>query len=884
MNLRQALAVISVSGLVACGGGGGSSNTATERTGVFLDSAVEGLNYRTATRSGQTNASGEFLYVDGETITFSIGSIDLPEVEANSTLTPLDLAGTTEVGSPVVSNILVLLQSLDADGDPGNGIKILDEAHIAASAVTNEINFDVATTTFRANPSVVALVTSSGSVNSSLVTVDAATSHFQSTLASNNVAPVANAGPNQIVLVSSGVTLDGSGSSDANDDTLTYLWTLKSKPSSSAASLPEANAVKTTFVPDVAGSYVFSLVVSDGELSSRGSVVSITAGESNLPPVADAGVNQNVSTSSVVKLNGALSSDANGDSLSYAWTLVSKPAGISSDSAASLSNADTVNPSFTADKAGTYVIRLIVNDGTLDSEASTVTIVASDSNIAPVANAGPDQNVSIASSVYLDGSASSDANGDLLSYTWTITSKPNGSSASLSSSSVVNPSFTADKAGTYVLSLKVSDGILESNVGKMTVTASSANIAPIANAGMSQNVVVGATVTLDGSGSSDANGDSITYAWSVVSKPEGSSATLANATTVNPTFVADVAGSFILRLVANDGLLSSGPSTVLITSSSSNIAPVASAGVAQSVLLGSTVTLDGTSSNDANGDQISYLWTVVSKPSGSIASLSNTTAAKPTFVVDRAGSYVMSLTVNDGTLNSNSSTVTITASNANLPPVANAGGGLNVYVGTTVTLNGTESYDPNGDPIDYGWALVSKPLGSAATLFGPDTSRPSFTPDVAGSYVVNLVVGDGSLVSQSSSVIITASAIPVVTGVELLLYGGADNSVYLGCLTCNQSHAESVCNSFGTYGNTFSASSIWNSFGTYGNSFSLYSPWNSFSLSGPIVLGTDGLNYGYFTTNSFKVGRTTIQGFLNVLNFYSSTNNLTATRSYACGN
>jgi hypothetical protein len=103
-------------------------------------------------------------------------------------------------------------------------------------------------------------------------------------------------------------------------------------------------------------------------------------------------------------------------------------------------------------------------------------------------------------------------------------------------------------------------------------------------------------------------------------------------------------------------------------------------------------------------------------------------------------------------------------------------------------------------------------------------------------------------------------------------------------LTCNQSHAESVCNSFGTYGNTFSASSIWNSFGTYGNSFSLYSPWNSFSLSGPIVLGTDGLNYGYFTTNSFKVGRTTIQGFLNVLNFYSSTNNLTATRSYACGN
>lgn len=879
MKFLHLLTAVSLCGLTACGGGGGGGSpvASTTSTGVFLDSVVEGISYRTATISGKTNSSGEFRYVVGETIIFSIGSIDLPSVKANSTITPLEIANTTDVNHQIVSNILVLLQSLDVDGNPSNGIKITDTAHAAA---TTAVDFNVAPTIFRANTAITALVTNSGSTNTSLVTVAAATSHFQTTLGAANVAPVANAGQNQNVLTATKVTLDGSASSDANNDALTYSWALTSRPAGSSASLSETTATKPYFTPDVNGSYVFSLLVSDGKLTSTASTVTVTAATANVAPVANAGANQNVATATVVNLNGALSSDANGDGLTYSWVVASKPA----DSTATLSNATTVGPSFTADKAGNYVIRLVVNDGTVDSNASTVTITASSANIAPVANPGAAQNVVTGTVVNLNGSGSNDANGDSLTYSWTFTSKPSGSAASLSSSTVVNPTFTADKAGSYVLSLIVNDGSLSSSSRTVTITASAANIAPVANAGLDQNVVVGATVTLNGSASSDANGDSITYAWSVVSKPSGSSASLTNATTVNPTFVADAAGSYVLRLVVNDGSLTSTASTITVTASTANIAPVANAGVSQSVVTGSTVTLDGTASNDANGDSITYNWSMVSKPSSSSASLSSSTASKPTFVADKAGSYVVALTVSDGMLNSNSSTVTVTVSNANLAPVANAGTALNVYVGTPVTLNGTASYDPNGDTIAYGWAMVSRPTGSAATLSGSGTSRPTFTPDVAGSYVINLVVGDGSLVSQISSVTVTASPIPVVTGVNLLLYGGANNSVYLGCLTCNQFHAESVCNSFGTYGSTFSASSIWNSFGTYGSSFNLYSPWNSFSLSGPIILGTDGLNYGYFTTNSFKVGRTTIQSLLNVLNFYSSSNNLTTTRAYACGN
>ena len=868
------IALIAV--LSACSGGGGGG-TATPSTGIFLDSPVAGINYRTASGSGKTNASGEFLFFSGETVTFSIGKIDLPPVTANTTITPLNLANTTDVNHQVVSNLLVLLQSLDTDGNPSNGIQISSTAHTAA---TSTVDFNVTPTTFRTNAVVTNLISNSGSTNTAPVSLVSAVSHFQTTLSNVNVAPTANAGQAQNVLTSSKVTLNGSGSTDANNDTLTFSWTLSTKPSNSSASLTDASSSAPYFTPDVAGSYVASLVVSDGKLNSTTSTVKITSANSNVAPVANAGTNQNVTTNSTVALTGALSSDANNDSLKYAWTITSRPA----TSSASLTNSTTVSPTFVADKEGNYVVSLVVNDGTVDSSAATVTITASTANIAPVANAGSAQSVVTGSVVTLNGANSSDANGDSLTYLWTITSKPSNSSASLSSSTSVNPTFTADKAGSYVVSLTVSDGSLSSSSGNITITAATTNSAPVANAGSAQNVVVGATTTLNGSGSSDANGDTITYAWSFVSKPASSSATLTSSTTVNPTFAPDVSGSYVLRLVVNDGNLSSAASTVTIAASSANIAPIANAGVAQSVVTGSTVTLNGKASNDANGDLLTYSWSFVSKPAGSSASLSSATSASPTFTASTAGSYVLSLVVNDGTLNSTASTVTITASNANLAPVANAGGGLNVYVGTTVTLNGTGSYDPNGDSLLYAWAFVSKPAESSATLSGATTATPSLITDVAGSYVIALVVGDGSLASQISTVTITASPVPVVPTVSLFLFGGENNSVYLGCLTCNQFHAESVCNSFGTYGSAFSSSSIWNQFGTYGSSFQIYSPWNSFSSSGPLIVDSNGLNYGYFTTNAFKANRTTIQSFLNILNFYSSTNNLATTRSYSCGN
>ena len=475
----------------------------------------------------------------------------------------------------------------------------------------------------------------------------------------------------------------------------------------------------------------------------------------NTPPVANAGITQNVTTGSLVTLDGSASRDANNESLTFLWKLTSVPAG----SLATLSSATSAKPTFTADLVGTYTISLVVNDGKADSQTSTVNIFSSVNNAAPVANAGVFQSVTIGSVVYLDGTASSDANRDSLTYRWAIGSVPPGSAAALSSSVSPNPRFVADVGGLYSVILVVNDGKADSLSSVVSVYASAAtvNAAPLANAGLSQNVLLASTVTLDGTASSDANNDFLTYKWTLVTKPTGSTTTLLGSNTAKPTFKADVAGTFVASLIVNDGKVDSAAAATAVTAFVANVTPVAKAGSNQNVIIGTTVTLDGTSSSDANGDALTFKWSMLYKPSNSLASLSSTSAVKPTFTADTLGTYVVSLIVNDGQADSAVvSSTTVIAESVNSIPVANAGPAQTVLKGSIVTLNGISSTDANSDKLTYKWILSTKPTGSTASLSSTSSVSPTFTADVEGVYVASLIVNDGKVDSLVSTVPITS--------------------------------------------------------------------------------------------------------------------------------
>jgi Putative Ig domain/PKD domain len=468
-----------------------------------------------------------------------------------------------------------------------------------------------------------------------------------------------------------------------------------------------------------------------------------------LNPAANAGPNQTAPVGKTVILNGSGSSNPSGvGSLTYTWAFKSRPA----SSIAVLSGTSGVMTSFVVDVPGTYVVTLTVSNG-VAADSTTVTI--STVNSPPVAKPGSNQTVAVGSTVTLNGSGSSDIDGDPLTYLWSLVTQPVGSSAALFNLRSPITTFVADKAGTYVVQLVVNDGIV--NSAPATVTITTANTAPVANAGPNQSVNLGALVQLNGAGSTDVDGNPLTFKWSFNSTPNGSTAALSNSTAVNPTFTADRPGTFVAQLIVNDGQVDSTPSTVTVTTNALQ-APVANAGPNQTVLHGATVTLSG-SGTDPQGLPLTLTWSLSTRPPGSAATLSDTTAAHPTLIADKPGTYVAQLIVSNGYLTSPPATVTITTTNT--PPVAVAGANQNVAVGVTVFLDGSSSSDPDGDPLTYSWSLTSRPPSSTTVIQGTVTKTPSFLADVPGTYVAQLIVSDGFTNSSPATVTITANQLKV---------------------------------------------------------------------------------------------------------------------------
>lgn len=300
----------------------------------------------------------------------------------------------------------------------------------------------------------------------------------------------------------------------------------------------------------------------------------------------------------------------------------------------------------------------IVTGGHKDVDYSDPTVgvaLVRFTNVAPIADAGEEQSVMLGDLVTLNGVKSSDSNGDLLTYHWSFTSIPAGSSAVLNNAATVDPAFEVDVPGEYIVTLVVSDGELSSSPASVTI--STINVAPVADAGEGVAVYVGDVVMLNGAGSTDSDGNDLTFSWSFSKKPAGSSADLDDSTLANPIFIVDAAGEYTVSLIVNDGTVDSAPAIVEI--STINVAPVADAGANQSGFTGDLISLDGTQSYDTENDLLTYNWSFSSLPEGSDVSLSNSTSANASFTADITGIYTLNLVVNDGSVDSVSSAVSI---------------------------------------------------------------------------------------------------------------------------------------------------------------------------------------------------------------------------------
>jgi PKD repeat protein len=380
-------------------------------------------------------------------------------------------------------------------------------------------------------------------------------------------------------------------------------------------------------------------------------VYGVTNGQ-NQPPTADAGPDQTVSQGQTVLLNGSNSTDPDDGIATYRWTQTGGPTVTLSDPGASQS-------SFTAPEVSqggvtlTFELTVVDRGGNQATDVCAVNVTLE--NEPPQANAGPDQTVAGGSVVTLDGSSSLDIDDGIAGYLWTQTGGP---AVTLSNPSSSQATFTAPAVGpggaSLSFNLTVTDAGGLQNTDACIVNVSWQNQPPTAV--VTPNYVEtdgGATVTLDGSKSTDPDDGIASYLWTQVGGDPVSLSAPASAVT---TFAAPNAGSagknlnFRLTVKDRGGLQSTADGTVYVRpATSSDTPPVADFSYTVS---GQSVAF-GDLSADSDGTIVSWSWDF---GDGGTAAREN-----PSHSYSTNGTYTVTLTVTDngGASSSQSKTVTI---------------------------------------------------------------------------------------------------------------------------------------------------------------------------------------------------------------------------------
>ena len=668
--------------------------------------------------------------------------------------------------------------------------------------------------------------------------------------------------------------LDGSASISLRaNNPLTYGWAFTALPPRSKAALNDAHLARPSFVPDMVGTYSLLLTVDDGLLASS-AAVDVTVADDCRPTIATLSQSPEkpqIGQTAAVTATAATSCGG-GTIVAYHWSIYAAPAG----STAQILLADTASPSFSPDVRGNYDLLVQVTDSLglksdpTDPKAHLTYSTQPCGDNAPVvqsigaAPVSPDVGGQVALSAVV-----TDADSDLsgvcglkrsFTYGWSLLELPAGSAARLNNAAIRAPSFTPDLHGSYVVGLTVTDNlgrqspllkqtIATTGCGDATPTAAVPAVAAVASGTSVQlhtavtdadNPAYNATDTAGGPPvATPAAGAcnlplNYSYRWTLVSAPLGSKASLNNAGLANPSFLADVQGSYVLSVVAAASTgHASAPAFVTVSALACGTVPIAAAinapGAAATgtpLSLSATVTdsNDNCSTPKLVARPFSYAWSIIAAPPGSKAALAGTTgagvsaAASPSLTPDVNGNYTIGLTVTDQLgLKAVAAPVVVTAAYCNQAPTA----ALSFSVAPVTAVGGavlTDGGPETGAPVtltaaitdnntagcpasitasfSYAWSIVNQPAGSAAQLNNASNVSPSFIPDLAGTYRVQLIVTDaggnvgvpaqldvpnvGSCTQPINVTSITVPPAPLGTGVPIALGANVIDPNYNG--------------------------------------------------------------------------------------------------------
>lgn len=527
---------------------------------------------------------------------------------------------------------------------------------------------------------------------------------------------------------------DGSTSTDADNDALTYSWQLTNSQQQNIA-LNNANAQKIEFSLQDAGNYTLSLQVHDGKIHSEKASVSFelkVAPPVQKPPIALAGPDLQVKVLQLVRLSAEQSSPEHGDLTAVQWRLVKKPA----TSQATLQHANEIRPWFTPDVAGQYQAELTVTNtaGLQARQSVNITASLATTDLPPqaeiktlVSTIAADFMLQLSASGSQDDSAG-------LKYQWQVSQSPAGSQHQLTETDQPIARFSAKTAGDYQLSLVLTDAAGQQTRQLQSITVRSSDLPPVVRLHAPEQASLAQTIVLDAADSVDPLQLPLQYRWQLLAKPKTSQVQLQDASSSKASLRPDVAGQYLVLVQVSNGKQQTEQRQVIEVA---NLPAVSIKGPQQAAVQQALTLLSQTS---AANQPLSYQWSVLRSPVS--VNLVASTGAQLDWRPSAAGRYQLQLQVTDSQQLTQAARWDVLVTD-NLPPeivLADPAEQTGVP-GALFSFDASQSRDPENGRLSFSWSMT-KPAGSKAVLQQPDSATPNFTADVAGDYLLTLTLTD----------------------------------------------------------------------------------------------------------------------------------------------